>query len=205
MDSSLCWVRGTVSSTAVAAVDVDGAVRCGARPKGEGADAMHAETIPPKGRTRHRKFEPKASRSPSDVSKQSLSTFIKYRPSAVYPADVSNRAVLVVSLLSQCAWLVSFSSAASYNPTDAAHIRGDKLGPLRISVRVRGGVRPSVGRLAYVVQAVLVARHGQTMRRPTEMLVQTNEWQMRAVTGRWLATTEMSLLQLQTSHAVCKR
>lgn len=76
MDSSLCWVRGTVSSTAVAAVDVDGAVLCGARPKREGADAMHAETIPPKGRTRHRKFEPKASRSPSDVSKQSLSTFI---------------------------------------------------------------------------------------------------------------------------------
>lgn len=46
----------------------DGVVLCGARPKGEGADAMHAETIPPKGRTRHRKFEPKVSRSPSDVS-----------------------------------------------------------------------------------------------------------------------------------------
>lgn len=108
MESSLCWVRGTVSSTAVAAVDVDGAVLCGARPKGEGADAMHAETIPPKGRTRHRKFEPKASRSPSDVSKQSLSTLHKYRSSAVYSANVSSRAVLVVSLLSQCAWLVSF-------------------------------------------------------------------------------------------------
>lgn len=59
--------------------------------------------------------------------------------------------------------------------------------------------------VSLVVQAVLSAIHGQTMRRPTEMLVQTNEWQMRAVTGRWLATIEMSLLQLQTSHAVCKR
>lgn len=50
MDSSLPWVRGTVSSTAVAAVDVDGAVLCGARvPNAEGADAMHAETIPPSG------------------------------------------------------------------------------------------------------------------------------------------------------------
>lgn len=76
MDSSLSLVRSTVSSTAVAAVDVDGAVLSGACPKGEGADAMHAETIPPKGKTRHRKFEPKASQSPSDVSKQSLSTFI---------------------------------------------------------------------------------------------------------------------------------
>lgn len=34
--------------------------------------------------------------------------------------------------------------------------------------------------MAYVVQAVWSARHDQTMRRPTEMLVQTNEWQMRA-------------------------
>lgn len=49
-----------------------------------------------------------------------LENLHKYRSSAVYPAEVSSRAVLVVSL---------------------------------------------------VVQAVLVARHGQTMRRPTEMLV----------------------------------
>lgn len=166
---------------------------------------MHAETIPPKGRTRHRKFEPKASRSPSDVSKQSLSTLHKYRSSAVYPADVSSRAVLVVSLLSQCAWLVSFSSAASYNPTDAAHGRGDSFGLSGFRSRCEGGAAQVCGQVAYVVQAVLLARHGQTMRRPTEMLVQTNEWQMRAVTGRWLATIEMSLLQLQTSHAVCKR
>lgn len=105
---------------------------------------MHAETIPPKGRTRHRKFEPKASRSPSDVSKQSLSTLHKYRSSAVYPADVSSRAVLVVSLLSQCAWLVSFSSAASYNPTDAAHGRGDSFGLSGFRSRCEGGGRPGV-------------------------------------------------------------
>lgn len=37
-----------------------------------------------------------------------LENLHKYRSSAVYPAEVSSRAVLVVSLLSQCAWLVSF-------------------------------------------------------------------------------------------------
>lgn len=103
----------------------------------------------------------------------------------VYLADVSSRAVLVVSLLSQCVLLVSFSSAASYNPTDFAHSRGRLLRPF-LGYFLPGGREGGFfaqmwAGWAYVVQAVLSARHCQTMRRPRgEMLVQTNEWLMRS-------------------------
>lgn len=58
MDSSLPLVRGTVSSTTVAAVDVDGAVLCGARVPNERAQMQCTpRLITPKGRTRHKKVQ----------------------------------------------------------------------------------------------------------------------------------------------------